>query len=122
MILRMLILWFTLILPAHADIYKSVDSDGHITYSSIPGKGAIRLNLSPPTAQKPRTMTSPGDFPKVDGATQRSRDDGRRRILEDELSNEVRLLEEARSKSVSADVPLHEKNIAALRAELARLK
>jgi hypothetical protein len=58
----------------------------------------------------------------VDGAIQRSRDDGRRRILEAELANETNLLAEARSKSASADIPLHEKNIEALRAELARVR
>ena len=40
---------------------------------------------------------SPGGFPRVDPQTQRSRDDGRRRILEDELSQERRSLDKAKT-------------------------
>jgi len=118
----LLIPLLALALPTQADIYKSVDKSGHITYSSSASPGAVRLNLSPPRAKRSSQVTSPADFPKVDGAIQRSRDDGRRRILEAELANETNLLAEARSKSASADIPLHEKNIEALRAELARVR
>lgn len=90
---------------AHAEIYKQVDADGHVTYSNVPSKGATKLNIDPtPTntgaapsgdrVMPPRSAT-PG-FPKVDQETQRQRDDKRRQILEDELANERKALEEAK--------------------------
>lgn len=97
---------FVLLYAAHvgcaqAEIYKYVDPDGHVTYSSTPMKGAKRLDLEPlPTVQPPpvrsRSEASPSTFPKVDSTTQKSRDDTRRKILADELSTEERLLAEAR--------------------------
>lgn len=118
-----------LALPAEAEIYKWVAPDGHVTYSSSPMPGAQRLVFS--TRQAPRTgmsggaaTGSPGDFPRVDGQTQRGRDDTRRKILEQELSAEEGLLAEARRKPADGgrDALLHEKNIQALRAELSRVK
>src|SRR3989304_948081 len=85
---------------AHAEIYKAVDDDGHVTYSSTPIKGGKKIILEPlPTMvppARPRSAASPEDFPRVDGETQKGRDDTRRKILEDELSAENKLLEEAR--------------------------
>ncbi len=94
---------------AHADIYKRVDKDGHVTYSSEPLKGARKLHLEPlPTFPPPPTVHAPrhterkqsGEegFPRVDSATQSRRDDKRRRILEDELASEQQALEEARQQ------------------------
>jgi len=85
---------------AQAEIYKAVDADGHVTYSSTPIKGGKKIILEPlPTMVPPahvRSADSPEDFPRVEGETQRGRDDTRRKILEDELSTEKKLLEEAR--------------------------
>lgn len=96
---------FVLLYAAHigcvqAEIYKHVDADGHVTYSSTPMKGAKKLDLEPlPTMQPPartRNDASPSSFPKVDNNTQKNRDDTRRKILADELSTEEKLLAEAR--------------------------
>ncbi|HYR05640.1 MAG TPA: DUF4124 domain-containing protein, partial [Gallionella sp.] len=82
---------------AQAEIYKAVDADGHVTYSSTPIKGGKKIVLEPlPTMAPPARTASPEGFPKVDDATQRNRDDARRKILQDELSAEEKLLEEAR--------------------------
>ncbi len=139
-------------LLAHADIYKYVDKDGHVTYSSTPIKGGKKITLEPlPTMQPPR-MATPGDFPKVDSATQKSRDDARRKILQDELDAEEKLLEEARQKlkegeetpevyrgkdgktyrnvakyeekikALQEQVDLHSQNVEALKTELSKLK
>src|SRR5512133_1906648 len=84
-------------LPAQAEIYKSVDADGHVTYSSSPIKGSKRIILEPaatssssatPSSRQRGESSSPRDFPRVDGATQRGRDDTRRKILEEELATE----------------------------------
>jgi len=90
---------------AHAEIYKQVDADGRVTYSNVPSKGAVKLNLEPPVqggggnsaapSQKARVPT-PANFPRVDEDTQRVRDDKRRQILESELAGERKALEEAK--------------------------
>lgn len=140
-------------LLAQAEIYKSVDADGHVTYSSTPIKGGKKLNLEPlPTMLPPGKPSSPGNFPKVDSATQKSRDDTRYTILQNELTNEEKLLAEAKEnlaeaeanpeiirgkdgsthrnvakyqekiKPLAAQVELHQKNIEALQTELSKLK
>ncbi len=93
---------------AQAEIYKRVDADGHVTYSSAPIKGAKKLQLEPlPTmaAQPipPKGQNNSSDFPKVDGATQSRRDDTRRKILEDELATEQKALDEARANLKDAE-------------------
>ena len=128
--LPMGILAVLLALPAEAEIYKWVAPDGHVTYSSSPMPGARRLEFSSmPGARRNfsgggSAIGSPGDFPRVDGQTQRGRDDMRRKILEQELFAEEGLLAEARRKPADGgrDALLHEKNIQALRAELSRVK
>jgi len=141
---------------AHADLYKSVDADGHVTYSSAPIKGGKKLNLEPlPTMAPLAKVPSHANFPKVDEETQKGRDETRRKILQDELLTEQKLLQEAKTnlqqaseqnrgdfvvngKSMhnearaqeynaavskqSDEVNIHQKNIDALNAELAKLK
>ena len=133
---------------AQAEIYKSIDADGHVTYSSSPTKGSKKLGLgSPDTPSLPassasparaRNHTSPSDFPRVDNVTQKSRDGTRRKILEDELATEGKLLTESRQnlkdseknpettpkkiKDLKEQVSLHEKNVAALKSELNNIK
>lgn len=84
---------------AYADIYKRVDGQGHVTYSSEPLKGGKKLELKPlATMSGTRSLrrTTPEDFPKVDNQTQKRRDATRRIILEDELASEGRFLATAR--------------------------
>ncbi|MFZ2540429.1 MAG: DUF4124 domain-containing protein [Gallionella sp.] len=141
---------------AQAEIYKAIDANGHVTYSSTPIKGSKKIILeSLPTMLPParaRSGNSPEDFPKVDGATQKNRDDTRYMILQNELSIEERLLEEAKQnlqageenpeifkgkdgktyrntvkyeekvKTLVGQVDLHQKNIDALKTELSKLK
>lgn len=144
---------------AHAEIYKRVDADGHVTYSSEPLKGSHKLQLKPlptMTARPPRPhstkATDSADFPRVDSVTQKSRDNTRKQILEDELASEEKALSEARRKfqegaenpevymskdgktyrnvakqeekmaALQDQVQVHEKNIAALKTELSNSK
>ena len=126
---------------ALADIYKSIDADGHVTYSSAPIKGGKRVVVTPAgksISEKPRAGSSPRDFPKVNEETQKGRDGSRRKILEDELKTEESSLDEAKQglqvadahrpkddakvKSLSKDVDLHQANIDALKTELSKLK
>ncbi len=135
-----------------AEIYKAVDENGHVTYSSAPIKGGKKIILPPlPTMDAP-PPASPSGFPKVDGETQRNRDDTRYMILQNELSEEERMLEEARKnlqegeanpevfrgkdgktyrnvakyeekiKKLTDQVELHQKNVDALKTEISKLK
>ncbi|HTN93673.1 MAG TPA: DUF4124 domain-containing protein [Gallionella sp.] len=136
----------------HADIYKGVDENGHVTYSSEPIKGGKKLNLVPlPTMVPPANAQSPEGFPKVDSETQKGRDDTRRRILQDELDAEQKLLDQAtqnlkdgeanpevfqgqdgrtyrnvakydeKIKALQEQVDLHKNNVDALKTELSKL-
>src|SRR4030065_2655578 len=55
-------------LLAQAEIYKAVDADGHVTYSSTPIKGGKKIILEPlPTMVPParsRSAASPEGFPR----------------------------------------------------------
>jgi predicted RNase H-like nuclease (RuvC/YqgF family) len=136
----------------HAEIYKAVDENGHVTYSSTPIKGGKKLNLEPlPTMVPPANVKAAEDFPRVDSETQRGRDDTRRKILQDELNAEQKLLDEAtqnlkdgeanpevykgedgrtyrnvakydeKIKTLQEQVDLHKSNVEALKTELSRL-
>lgn len=138
---------------AQAEIYKSIDADGHVTYSSTPIKGGKKIILEPlPTMVPPARTASPEDFPKVNDATQKGRDEMRRKILQDELNAEEKTLGEAmqnlkegeakpevykgqdgktyrnvakyqeKIKALQEQVDLHQSNVDALKAELSKLK
>jgi len=132
---------------AHADIWECVDGSGNKRFTNIKSEagGCRMLNVGPTntvSAGKPQAKASPPGFPKVDGDTQKQRDNDRRKILEQELASEQKLLEQARNELADQDsmrlgsernyqrvldrlepykkkVKLHEDNIASLRRELA---
>ncbi len=134
---------------AQADIYKAVDENGHVTYSSSPIKGGKRIYLEPLSTMVPPAKVD--NFPNVDRDTQRERDDNRRKILQDELNSEQKLLAQAQQnlkdgeadpevfhgadgktyrnvakydakiKDLSDQVDLHQQNVDALKAELSKL-
>ncbi len=88
---------------AQSDIYKCVDDRGQPVYGNVgSGKGCTKITvdpvvipkLAPGAAKSSSSSPSPANFPKVDGTTQKARDNDRRRILEDELRDkEARLAE-----------------------------
>jgi hypothetical protein len=135
---------------AQADVYKRVDKDGNVTYSNVPIKGGKKIELQELQTMQP-FKEDKADHDKVDKNTQKDRDAERRKILEDELAAEEKLLAEARQKLQDAQdnpqvshvngksfrnvtgqeeaiknaqdqVTLHEKNVEALKQELAQLK
>ena len=132
-----------LLLPswAGADIYKAVDADGHVTYSSSPIRGGKRVIESTATPEpRSRSASTPEDFPRVNSETQKGRDQTRRSILQDELKTEEVLLGTAKEslragqsdagiskngdklKALAKQVELHQRNVDALNIELSRLK
>jgi hypothetical protein len=144
--------------PAHAQLCKYVDANGHVTYSDAPVKGATKSSCfeappvppPPPTPQKSSapsgaTPAPAGGLPNVEPATQKKRDDSRRKILEDELASEDKALAAARKALAEAEavrygdernyqrvldrlqpfkdrVAQHERNVNALKQELANLR
>lgn len=132
---------------AHAEIYKFVDDNGHVTYTNMPRPGAKKLDLGQakdtmPAPEDKRAKKSPSSrnptpaaFPRVDSGTQSKRDDMRRQLLVEELGSEQRNLSAAQSEYASgrrqpgADinrlldaVRLHEKNIEMLNKELSHIR
>lgn len=140
--------------PAQAEIYKYVDENGQVTFTDVYRKGGRRIALPPPPAPlreetKPATKASHqpsrSDFPRIDSATQKRRDDLRRQVLQDEIEGERRNADEARRqlelgerlqpgesptdetyrsrvKKLRATIDQHERNVAAIQRELANLK
>jgi hypothetical protein len=141
--------------PSVADIYECVDANGNKRFTNIKAeaKGCKVLHISPPnTVPSPvkpqaqgKPVATPSSFPRVDADMQRQRDNDRRRILEQELSNEEKLLGQARKELEAQEavrlgsernyqrvlerlepykkkVKLHEDNVASLKRELAGVK
>jgi hypothetical protein len=138
--------------PLRADIYECVDASGNKRFTNIraEAKGCKVLIVSPTNtvpSPKPqgKAVATPSNFPRVDTDTQRQRDSDRRRILEQELGNEEKLLGQARKELSEQEsvrlgsernyqkvldrlepykkkVKLHEDNVASLKRELAGVK
>jgi len=135
---------------AKADIYRSVDASGHVTFSNIPSPGAVRIlvekpqqrTAEPPISHKPTAETQ---FPQISPSTQKAMDNTRRKILDNELASEKKALAEAKKAYLAASsirlgsehnyqkyldrvkpfkdaVTIHEQNIAAIEQELDKLR
>lgn len=135
--------------PATAEMWKCADQNGNTRYTNVKAdaKGCKALHLEPinTTPAPVRVQQKPANFPSVDNDTQRQRDAGRRKILEQELTQEQQQLEiarkqfaeekgvrlgsernyarvEERLKPYEERVRLHENNVESLRKELANVK
>jgi hypothetical protein len=141
---------------ARADIWECVDSSGNKRFTNVKAEaaGCKPMNLPPVSsvpAPKPavkgetKPQAAVGNFPKVDAPTQQQRDGERRKILEQELANEQKLLDQARKDLAEQEstrlgsernyqrvlerlepfkkkVSLHENNVTNLRKELSSLR
>jgi len=148
---RNLVLALLLMLVAsavRAEIYECVDQSGNKRFTNIKSeaKGCKPMNIAPPnTVAPPRPSAkgaAPANFPSVDAQTQKRRDGDRRRILEQELASEQKMLDQAKQELAEQEsvrlgsernyqrvldrlepykkkVKLHEDNIANLKKELA---
>ncbi|MGC0151802.1 DUF4124 domain-containing protein [Chromobacterium vaccinii] len=89
---------------AQADtIYKYVDANGNVTYTNVPLRGAQPIKLNPLSSypsrkngSAPAKPAASGGYPNVDAGTQKQRDGGRKKILEQELANEAKALDAAK--------------------------
>ena len=98
-----------------------------------------------PAPRAAAAATTPAGFPKVDSSTQKTRDDGRRKILQNELGAEQQMIKDAQQKLTEQEqirsgdernfakvaerlqplkdkVDQHQKNIEALQKELASIR
>lgn len=131
---------------AHADIYKQVDAQGHVTYSNLKIKGATKLDIETPSGNtgnsentksanhEARKSPTPANFPKVDEKTQNQRDGTRKTILQSELDAEKTALADAKKAyedgasnpevyktkdgKTMRNVPKYDEKIRALQAEI----
>ena len=120
---------------------KRIDLPGLTTIPGVPRKAAAAVV----TTAAVRPATSPSDFPRVDGVTQKARDNDRRQILLDEMRTEEQKLAELKKEfnggeperrgdernyakyqdrvaSMKDELGRTEKNIDALKRELGNLK
>ena len=141
--------------PLRADIFKCVGANGEVLFTSDRNEakkvGCTQMTVtpnvvsSPPPAGKAAGSPSPESFPKVAPQVQQQRDNDRKRILETELINEEKNLQDAKRELAEQEnirlgsernyqrvldrlepyqkkVKLHEDNIANLKKELANMR
>jgi hypothetical protein len=125
---------------AHADtiIYKCVDENGRVEFTdtvkrnckvldipgSIPAPATAARRAPAPARNAAAPLATPSDFPKVDGAQQRARDDDRREILIDELRSEEKKLAELRREFNNGEPERqgNERNYAKYQERVAQMK
>jgi hypothetical protein len=151
-------IWLAMVLAcfttaAGAEMWKCVDADGNTRYTNVRSdvKGCKALNLEPPSAapapaqRAQQVQPKPAHVPSVDGETQKQRDAGRRKILEQELAQEQQQLDVAKKQLAAQQdvrlgseanyarvgerlrpfedrVRLHESNIDSLKKELGNIR
>lgn len=128
-------------------LYKCSGDSGIPTYTNsregyrnctvVSSSPAPAAATATPRGKGSASAPTPADFPKVSGDAQKSRDNDRRHILEQEVATEQKGLEEARRtlgeqeaarapgdrlQALKDQVALHNRNLDALRRELDRLK
>lgn len=137
-------------LLAHADIYKRIEPDGTVTYSNTPLKGGKKVDLQPLTTT-PAYKADQSEIQQVNKMQQKNRDDLRRKILQGELEDEQKQLDEAKQnlkdiqdnprhaysqghsfinqaaqdeavKAAQDQVTQHENNVKAIQQELSRIR
>jgi hypothetical protein len=126
---------------AQTAIYKCVDAQGRVEFTDTNKRGCKALDLpgfieapparsappatrqgsAPPRAASPVT---PANFPRVDGAQQRARDDDRRGILNEELRAEEKKLGELKAEFNNGEPERqgNERNYAKYQERVARLR
>ncbi len=139
---------------AWAETCKYLDSEGRVIYSNTPNnppKGATKVKCFDDPSPKPapantnNAETTKPKPPRVSEDTQKTRDSGRRRILEQELADETTQLAQAKEDLAAQEavrngnernyerflervqpyrdaVATHERNIEAIKREIANLK
>jgi len=131
--------------PAWGQVFRCVDANEHVTYTNIVGEGKnckrMAVETAPPVSgtagKRQPPVATPVNFPKVSPKEQEGRDNQRRIILSQELASEEQALatakqalaeqirtgnEEKGLQSFKDDIARHERNMDAIRRELAALR
>ncbi len=133
-------------------LYKCIDDTGVVLYTNQRGggKNCVVLSRDLPVSnyaapKQAQHQATPSGFPRVNSATQKGRDSERYKILEQELATEQQSLEQAqknlsegeairlgneknyqkyldRVQKLKDTVALHERNVEALKREIATLR
>lgn len=126
---------------AQSEVYKYVDEDGNVTYSSTRQKGATKYDPPPLTVVPP--IRAPKES-KTPSSTATADNEARHKNIEEKIAAETKLLEQARKEynageperiggesnyqkyldrvqRLKDNIALHEKNIGALQVELQNL-
>lgn len=144
-------------------MYECIDANGGKQFTNVPENPKacralnIQMNTTPPPAApghanvgkvspaRPAATPTPAGFPRVDRETQANRDSDRRRILENELASEQKLLDDAKRDLAAQEsqrlgdernyqrvldrlepykkkVKQHEDNVAAIRREISSIR
>jgi hypothetical protein len=124
---------------AGTNIYKYVDKDGNITFTNRRISNAQKISITSFSGDNKQSSESLSKSSRVKDTTQKERDVMRRQILEKELETEEKLFIDTQNfllkisnteksnhyqeKSVQLKnkLFLHQRNIAALKKELAKL-
>jgi hypothetical protein len=124
---------------AGTSIYKYVDKDGNITFTNRRISNAQKISITSFSGDNKQSSGSPSKSPRVKDTTQKERDVMRRQILEKELETEEKLFidtqnfllkisntEESnhyqeKTVQLKNKLFLHQRNITALKKELAKL-
>jgi hypothetical protein len=104
-------------------LYRCLTESGAFSYFNVPDG----VDADPPEKAERRNSTapSPAGFPKVDSATQKGRDEVRRKVLSDELATEEQLLVEARvayADGAPTALPEERANVEKYRERIAKLR
>lgn len=138
---------------AWAETCKYLDREGRVIYSNTPNnppKGATKVKCFDVPSPKPapagaKSPDTKAKLPRVSEDTQKTRDDERRRILEQEVADETKQLAQAKEQLAAQEavrsgnernyqrfldrvqpyrdaVATHERNLEAIKREIANLK
>jgi hypothetical protein len=106
-------------------MYRCLTKSGVSSYFNVPGAAPAPAPAGNASGRSSASTPTPAGFPRIDTATQKGRDDVRRKVLSDELAAEEKLLADARTTYADgAPVPLPEERSSAekYRERIARLR
>ena len=143
----------TAVASAQSTVWRCVGPDGRPQYTNVKADAQGRnctvvnkeVSVVPAYKQPPSAAKNDPSYPNVDRETQKTRDDGRRKILQEELEEEEQKLADAKAKLQEEEgvrlgnernyqrvldrlqpykdaVAEHEKNIGALKKEISNTK
>ena len=106
-------------------MYRCLTQSAAYSYFNVPGAAVADPPDNNNGSRKTATTPTPAGFPKIDSATQKGRDDVRRKVLGDELATEEKLLADARTayaEGAPSALPKERANVEKYRERIAKLR